>query len=186
MPVESALMVAVGARELAMVALAGPLPRRWLHVQSVGAHAEQIAAAFGDDAEDLISACWLHDVGYAPALAHTGFHPLDGARFLRSEGWSERICGFVAHHSFADLEANLRGIEGLDEFENEDSAIRDAVWYCDMTTGPSGERVDVDQRLEEIVSRYGPADVVSQFVSRARGELVAAVERTERKLRAAS
>ncbi|MBJ8343003.1 HD domain-containing protein [Antrihabitans sp. YC3-6] len=173
------------ARKVAREQIAISLPTRWLHVQGVGAQAEQIAPAFGGDGEDLIAACWLHDIGYAPALAHTGFHPLDGARFLRAEGWPERICGLVAHHSFADLEAELRGVEGLDEFENEDSAVRDAVWYCDMTTGPSGERVDVHQRLDEIVARYGPADVVSQFISRARSELVAAVERTERRLRAA-
>ncbi|MFH5210178.1 HD domain-containing protein [Antrihabitans sp. NCIMB 15449] len=174
------------ARAIAKAKLASTLPRRWLHVQGVGDQAVEIAAAFDDDAGDLIAACWLHDIGYTPALAHTGFHPLDGARFLRSEGWSERICGLVAHHSFADLEAGLRGIDGLDEFDNEYSAVRDAVWYCDMTTGPNGKRVDIHERLEEIVSRYGPADVVSQFVSRARTELVAAVERTERKLRAAS
>lgn len=170
---------------LAKAKLATQLPQRWLHVHGVGIQAKRIAPAFGDDADNLVAACWLHDIGYAPILAYTGFHPLDGARYLRAKGWSERICGLVAHHSFADLEAELRGIEGLDEFDNEDSAVRDAVWYCDMTTGPTGERVDVDQRLEEIVSRYGPADVVSQFISRARGELIAAVERTERTLRAA-
>ena len=161
------------------------LPRRWLHVHGVATCAEQIAPAFGDHGDDLIAASWLHDIGYSPALAQTGFHPLDGARFLRHHGWPERVCGLVAHHSFADLEAELRGIEGLDEFDNEETAVRDAVWYCDMTTGPSGERVDVHQRLDEIVARYGPANVVSQFISRARGELVAAVERTERRLRAA-
>ncbi|MFH5227522.1 HD domain-containing protein [Antrihabitans spumae] len=162
-----------------------PLPQRWLHVRGVGARAETIAHAFRNDGHYLIAACWLHDIGYAPALVHSGFHPLDGARFLRAEGWPERICGLVAHHSFADVEAELREIGGLGEFENEESAVRDAVWYCDMTTGPNGELVDVHQRLDEIVWRYGPADVVSQFVSRARGELIAAVERTERKLRAA-
>lgn len=175
----------LSATALANAMLAGVLPRRWLHVHGVGAQAEEIAQVFGDDSDDLIAACWLHDIGYAPALAQTGFHPLDGARFLRAEGWPARICGLVAHHSCADLEAQLRGIEGLDEFDYEESAVRDAVWYCDMTTGPSGERVDVHQRLDEIVARYGPADVVSQFVSRARGELVAAVVRTERRLCAA-
>jgi hypothetical protein len=26
----------------------------------------------------LIAAAWLHDIGYAPGLPETGFHPLDG------------------------------------------------------------------------------------------------------------
>ena len=31
----------------------------------------------------LVDAAWLHDVGYARELVDTGFHPLDGARWLR-------------------------------------------------------------------------------------------------------
>ncbi len=31
----------------------------------------------------LVAAAYLHDIGYAPELAITGFHPLDGARHLR-------------------------------------------------------------------------------------------------------
>jgi len=36
--------------------------------------------------DTLVCADWLHDIGYAPALVATGFHPLDGARFLESVG----------------------------------------------------------------------------------------------------
>ena len=28
--------------------------------------------------DELVASCWLHDIGYAPALRYTGFHPLDG------------------------------------------------------------------------------------------------------------
>lgn len=28
----------------------------------------------------LVVAAWLHDIGYAPEIGHTLFHPLDGAR----------------------------------------------------------------------------------------------------------
>ena len=31
----------------------------------------------------MTAAAWLHDIGYAPAVDDTGFHPLDGARYLR-------------------------------------------------------------------------------------------------------
>jgi hypothetical protein len=36
---------------------------------------------------DFVAAAWLHDIGYAPAIAEsgTGFHPLDGARYLRDK-----------------------------------------------------------------------------------------------------
>ena len=40
--------------------------------------------------DDLVAAAWLHDIGYAPELVETGFHPLDGARYLRREGLMNR------------------------------------------------------------------------------------------------
>jgi HD superfamily phosphodiesterase len=105
-------MIAVdGARELACELLADALPRRWRHVQAVGRQAEQIGGrAVGQDAGTLASAAWLHDVGYAPAVVDTGFHPLDGARWLRRVGVDERIATLVAYHSCAWFEAEERGL----------------------------------------------------------------------------
>lgn len=100
--------------------LLSPLGRRWAHVAAVGAAAERIAPAFGPDGETLIAAAFLHDIGYAPEIAATGFHRLDGARFVRAHG-EERIARIVAHHSGARLEAEPREIDGYcDEFPFED------------------------------------------------------------------
>ena len=66
------------AERLARTLLEGPLPRRWAHVQGVAAQARSLAPMLGDDADLLEAAAWLHDIGYAPDLAKTGFHPLDG------------------------------------------------------------------------------------------------------------
>ena len=71
------------AAELARKLLEVPLPRRWAHVQGVAAQARSLAPILGDDADLLEAAAWLHDIGYSPELADTGFHPLDGARYLR-------------------------------------------------------------------------------------------------------
>src|SRR5690349_5260982 len=159
-------MIAVdGARELARELLAGALPGRWCHVQAVGRQAEQIGdRVVGRDAGTLASAAWLHDVGYAPAVVDTGFHPLDGARWLRRVGVDERIAALVAHHSCAWLEAQERGLVEMlrEEFVQEDSATADALWYCDMTTGPDGQPVRVEERIAEITSRYGPDDPVTR------------------------
>ena len=46
-------------------------------------------------------AAWIHDIGYAPEVAASGFHPLDGARFLAAAGVSQRLADLVAHHSCA-------------------------------------------------------------------------------------
>src|SRR5438128_6751723 len=72
------------ARDLARRYLDVPRFRdaRWPHVQAVAARAARIAPAFGSHADVLVAAGWLHDIGYAPELAATGFHPLDGGRFV--------------------------------------------------------------------------------------------------------
>lgn len=91
--------------------LSRTLPRRWAHTQEVAKRAVEVGQVLGQDAGLLLAAGTLHDVGYAPRLAATGFHPLDGARFLRDEyGADERLVRLVANHSFALLEAEERGL----------------------------------------------------------------------------
>ena len=68
---------------MAELRLAGQLPRRWTHVQAVAAKATRVAQVLDPaDRDVLVAAATLHDIGYATELAHTGFHPLDGARWL--------------------------------------------------------------------------------------------------------
>ena len=64
----------------------------------------------GPDADLLVVAAWLHDIGYAAPLVDTGFRPTDGARYLRRVGVDERLCGLVAHHSAARYDAKLRNL----------------------------------------------------------------------------
>ena len=79
------------ARELARSLLASALPRRWAHVQGVACRAEHTAGRLGYRDGVLAAAAWLHDIGYAPAVKDTGFHPLDGARYLRRRAVDEQI-----------------------------------------------------------------------------------------------
>lgn len=121
----------------------------------------------------------------ARRLSRTGFHPLDGARFLMSMGASADLVGAVAHHSCARFEAEERGLAGeLETFPTPSEAVMDALTYADMTTGPSGLGVSVEDRLAEILERYGPDDPVHRAISRARVDLVSAVRRTEIRLAA--
>lgn len=53
---------------------------------------------------------YLGNVGYAPDLVVTGFHPLDGARWTRDQGMDARLARLVAHHSCARYEARVRGL----------------------------------------------------------------------------
>lgn len=161
------------------------LPRRWAHVQGVARQARSLQPVSGSDADLLESAAILHDVGYVPDIAHTGFHPLDGANFLHEIDAPARLVHLVAHHSYAALEADLRGLsEELAEFEDERGSLRDALWYCDLTTTPDGKVIDARERIAEIQQRYGPDHLVTQFITQASPELLAAVDRTERRLSA--
>src|SRR5689334_24536511 len=99
------------AEEIARKVLEIPLPRRWAHSHGVAAQARTLAPILGKDADLLEAAAWLHDAGYSPELADTGFHPLDGARYLRDvQQADDMVCRLVAHHSGAMIEAEERGL----------------------------------------------------------------------------
>ncbi|PXY20763.1 HD domain-containing protein [Prauserella muralis] len=171
------------AYEVAEDKLAAPLPRRWAHVQGVARQARRLRVVAGADAEVLEAAAVLHDVGYAPDLVDTGFHPIDGAVYLAHIEAPERLVHLVAHHSFATYEAELRGLsERMTAYHDEGGPVRDALWCCDLTTSPDGETVKADERIAEIKQRYGPDHLVTRFITGAAPELLAAVERTERRL----
>ncbi|MFI9814002.1 HD domain-containing protein [Saccharothrix variisporea] len=163
------------------------LPRRWVHVQGVAKRAALAAGIVPEAERDLLmAAAVLHDVGYAQDVAETGFHALDGARYLEEQGFPERLCALVAHHSCAYREAELRGCSAeLARWVDEETPLRDALWWADMTTGPDGDTTGIRERIAEIQARYGPEDLVTFFVRQAEPELVAAVERTEARLKAA-
>ncbi|MBW8088509.1 HD domain-containing protein [Streptomyces hygroscopicus subsp. hygroscopicus] len=165
--------------------LAEPLPRRWAHSLGVAKRAASLRPILGRDAGLLEAAAVLHDIGYSPSIATTGFHPLDGARFLREqEGTDERIVRLVAHHSCALLEAEERGLrEELEgEFPMERPELVDALIFCDMTTTPDGGHTTPAARLDEIVQRYGPDTIVGRFIQRAAPEIHAAAGRVERRM----
>ncbi len=122
------------AREL----LEEALPRRWAHTQGVAATARTLSGILGDDTDLIVAAAWLHGIGYSPAIAVTGFHPLDGARHLRDmEQASALLCCLVAHHS--------------------------------------------EQRVGEILARYGPDHLVSRAIIDSTPQLIAAVSRITHK-----
>jgi HD domain len=162
--------------------LAEALPRRWAHVKGVAFRSAEPASRL-PEGELLITAAVLHDIGYAPSVALTGFHPLDGARYLRTLNAPERLCALVARHSSAIEEARSRGLVAeLREFPDEETVVRDALWWADMTTTPDGKPTTLDERLKEIKTRYGPDHLVAQSISRSTPELTAAVDRTCRRM----
>jgi hypothetical protein len=167
------------AQQLARALLREPLPRRWAHVQGVATRARNLAPILGTDADLLQAAAWLHDIGYAPGLAATGLHQLDGARYLRDTQHADAmLCRLVAHHSCAIIEAGERGLAGIlsDEFNPAPDVLASVLTCCDMTTSLDGQPVPVEQRLAEIHDRYGPGHLVSRSIQRATPMILSAVE----------
>ena len=170
------------AEQLAQALLQESLSRRWAHVQGVAARARSLAPVLGADADLLEAAAWLHDIGYAPGLATTGLHALDGARYLRDTQHADTmLCRLVAHHTCAVIEAEERGLAdilGL-EFEPVPEELSSVLTYCDITTSPDGELVPAERRLAEIQQRYGPEHLVSRSMQRATPMILRAVEQVQ-------
>lgn len=157
-----------------------PLGQRWRHAEAVAGVARDLARWLAPgDADVLVAAAYLHDIGYAPDLETTGFHPLDGAWHLRSLG-HDRVAGLVAHHTRALHEARLRGLEeALAEFYDEGSLVSAALAYCDLTAGPNGQRMTPDQRLIDVEARYGEDSPVTNGLRAAWPELMDAIRQVD-------
>jgi HD domain len=154
------------------------LPGRLTHVRGVAAAADGLRGQFDVASGDrLVAAAWLHDIGYAPSVRSTGFHPVDGAAFARREGFDELVVSLVAFHSGAPAEARERGINGLSAFSAPPQQLLDALTFCDLTTGPDGSAVSPRDRLHEVLQRYGPDDPVHRAIDSVHRELLAAVDR---------
>ncbi len=122
----------------------------------------------------LLPAAWLHDIGYNKDIGITKFHPLDGARYLRDEGWSMEICRLVAWHTNAEVEAEMRDLDQVlvNEFEVPPKEARELLAWADLTSSPTGEKCSPQERLDEILERYGSKTVVHRAIIQAHDHLL--------------
>lgn len=162
----------------------GELPRRWSHVQGVAGVASSVAQRLDPgNADAIVAAAWLHDVGYSRNLAATGFHPIDGANFARDAGLPELVVSLIAYHSGAAVEADERGLSAeLRRIAPPPGDVLDVLTFADMTTSPDGDSVSATERVGEILSRYKEDDPVFAAVSRSGPDLLAAVDRVRERL----
>jgi len=165
--------------------LAADVPGRWAHVQGVLRRAEEVKAVVGDDADLLVAAAALHEIGHAPGVAASGFVALDSARYLERIGAPRRLVDLVANYTYARLEAELRGLGAeMAAYDDEQTPVRDAFWYCDLTAGPAGEALTFEERVAEWTGRYAGDEIIAAFTEKGLPELRDACRRTEERLRA--
>ncbi len=159
--------------------LLSPIGDRWWHVRGAAAAAITVRSTVDiADQELLVAAAWLHDIGYAPALSRTGSHALDGARFLRSQGWPDRVCGLVAHHSYARLlVTDPMLLLAWNEFSREEGPVADALVYADMNSMPNGGRAPLRIRLSDVRARHATDEARARLRRLREPLLTAAVER---------
>ena len=120
--------------------------------------------------------------GKKDILSRTDFHPLDGGNYLLSHN-QHRLASLVAYHSEAQFEAQLRGLTAeLNKIPREHSAIADALTYCDMTTGPTGEHISFEERLANIFQRHNDTDIVNQAMHQAIPSLSRAIKHMQEML----
>lgn len=170
------------ARDLAEE-LVGEMTPRWQHLSRVGHTAELLAGRSPLVSDTVVLAAWLHDVGYAPGIATTGFHALDGALALADRGAPSEVVGLVGHHTGARFEAEERDLrDAWQELPVPDRDSLDILTMIDLSVGPSGDPVLERDRVAEILGRYGEADPVFRAVSRSGAQLIASALRGKRLL----
>ena len=179
---EAAAFVAA-ARMLAQELLA-ELPQRLQHSEHVALRATELTPAVPAGEEQvLIAAAWLHDIGYAPVVRSTGFHPLDGADYLAGHGSPAGLAALVAHHSGARFVAAVRGLsKPLARYRFEQTAMTDALSYADQTVGPDGRRMRLADRIADTLRRHGPDSPTAKASDRREPYLYAAAARVEQRL----
>lgn len=147
--------------------------KRLTHIQAVAASVRQSVIDLnhsgytpGIDTAEAYCAALLHDIGYVEDLALTGFHPVDGAVFLRSSGYP-RLAELIIGHSNSPEQAQLRGISGVAASAD---IIAELITYWDVQTKQGGEQVTYEERLADIIKRYGEESAVTQahLISRPR------------------
>lgn len=109
---------------------------RLKHSLAVATKMKMLAAQYYCSPEDAFVLGFLHDIGYEFCKED---HAVKGGEILKEQGykyWKE-----VQFHGKVQDEYNSRMLRLLN--------------FADMTTGPSGEEMTMEQRVEDIAKRYG-------------------------------
>ena len=131
-------------------------PARLAHVLTVASHVRETAErldATGSvciDVDYAYRAALLHDIGYAPELQETGFHPIDGARYLERRGYPTIAADIICHSNSPEL-ARLRGLPPISV---STSLVAELITYWDVQVAQGGIVMTYADRMSEIRARH--------------------------------
>lgn len=111
---------------------------RMHHILAVASKMKELAPQYGVDPEEAFALGFFHDIGYEIAEKQSE-HARDGAMLLFRQGykyWKE-----IAFHGMPQ--------------DTYDSPMLRLLNFADLTTGPNGENMTIEQRIEDIAVRYG-------------------------------
>ncbi|SDZ36188.1 HD domain-containing protein [Thermoactinomyces sp. DSM 45892] len=119
----------------------------------------------------LIQTAFLHDIGYSEQLNQYNFHPLDGALFVQKIGISKSVLAAILFHSDAYTSAkHIRPdlfevySDNYDLLDETDHMFIDLITYCDIHTSPTGIEITLQERVRDVVRRYGEGHPVSDMM----------------------
>jgi Cof subfamily protein (haloacid dehalogenase superfamily) len=146
-------------------------PRKIAHSIAVARLARQLSLDLEltpEEARAVELAALFHDIGYAPALRLTGFHPLDSAIFLAHRAAPEAAIQAVLLHRYAREKAATHPAASsiyADLPLTSPHLADDLVSFCDLRISPEGTLVTLKERLKEAGTRYGPEHPLSRHNS---------------------
>lgn len=160
-------------------------PERLRHILVVAERVRQSARDInelnpGFNIDETLAYCagLVHDIGYLEDIADTGFHPLDGYRFLLRSGFPE-LARRIVGHGCAIEEAELLGItlpEGIDDL------IARLITYWDMQVRTGGEIAGYEIRLRDVLTQYGEDSLIGRANRCARPRIEQIIEQINRLL----
>lgn len=163
------------------IAGAGDRVRRSMVVAEVRRVAEMLVPGLSDL---LVAAAWLMDIGAAARVADTGFEALDGAVFIRREGFPSIVAELVAHHTATDVEAAARGLaHRLAEFPAPPAQWSAILTYANLRVGEHGEIRSAAAGIAEIVAGARPGGPAQRAVRAAAASLAKTAASVEDLLR---
>ncbi|RAL26726.1 HD domain-containing protein [Thermoflavimicrobium daqui] len=119
----------------------------------------------------LLQACYLHDIGYSPNFIKYDFHPLDGAIFASKKGFLKPVVASILFHScaFEMVKKTRNDLIELYEInytllDQLDLLFIDLVTFCDLHTSSTGQPITFQDRVQDVLDRYGPHHEVSKLM----------------------